>query len=82
MQQFHGQIALLQNEMERWRNEKYIVLFAADGNERIVALERTLQDYDITSLRGEPKEPGIYLVDANLSQNVLNHIQKLNQVIM
>lgn len=77
MQQFHGQIALLQNEMERWRNEKYIVLFAADGNERIVALERTLQDYDITSLRGEPKEPGIYLVDANLSAGFELPLQRI-----
>lgn len=35
MQQFHGQISLLQNEIERWMQENFTVLFIADGKERV-----------------------------------------------
>ena len=67
MQQFHGQIALLQNEVERWKHEKYTVLFLANGMERVDSLAKTLEDYQITSLLGEPNGPGIYLMNAHLS---------------
>ena len=30
MQQFHGQIALLQNEIERWKHEKFTVVFTVN----------------------------------------------------
>ncbi len=40
MQQFHGQIALLQNEIERWKHEKFTVLFTANGKERIKQMQR------------------------------------------
>ena len=77
MQQFHGQIALLQNEIERWKHEKFTVVFTADGEERIAALEKTLEDYKIQSVRGMPTGAGIYLEDANLSAGFELPLQKI-----
>ena len=77
MQQFHGQIALLQNEIERWKHEKFTVVFTADGEERIAALEKTLEDYKIQSVRGVPTGAGIYLEDANLSAGFELPLQKI-----
>ena len=77
MQHFHGQISLLQNELERWKHEKFTVVFTADGEERIVALEKTLEDYKISSVRGIPNGSGIYLADVNLSAGFELPLQKI-----
>ena len=77
MQQFHGQIALLQNEVERWMHEKYTVIFMANGEERVKALETTLQEYHIHAVIGEPKQSGIYIADANLSAGFELPLQRL-----
>ena len=77
MQQFHGQIALLQNEIERWKHEKFTVLFMANDAERVDSLAKTLEDYHINSLQGEPNGPGIYLVNAQLSSGFELPLQKL-----
>jgi len=67
MQQFHGQMALLQNEVERWKNEKFIVLFVGDSGERLKKIQGTLEDYNIQSIIGNPKDAGIYLVEGLLT---------------
>ena len=77
MQQFHGQIALLQNEVERWTVEKFTVLIVADGTDRLKKIQSTLEDYNIHSLFGTPNEPGIYLVDGVLSTGFELPLQRI-----
>lgn len=77
MQQFHGQISLLQNEIERWSQEKFTVLFVADGNERLKKLQGLLEEYNIHSLLGTPQDPGIYLVDGVLTSGFELPLQKI-----
>ena len=77
MQQFHGQIALLQNEIERWMNEKFTVLFVADGEERIKKLQSILDEYNIHSLLGTPTGSGIYLVSGTLAAGFELPLQKI-----
>ncbi|MFL0506324.1 transcription-repair coupling factor [Ureibacillus sp. 179-F W5.1 NHS] len=77
MQQFHGQISLLQNEIERWTQEKFTVLFVADGKERIKKLQSMLEEYNIHSLLGAPTEPGIYLVDGVLTSGFELPLQRI-----
>lgn len=77
MQQFHGQIALLQNEVERWRQEKYTVLFVAEGEERLNKIQGMLEDYNIPSVIGIPKDAGIYLVDGVLSAGFELPLQRI-----
>ncbi|MEK4227903.1 transcription-repair coupling factor [Solibacillus sp. FSL H8-0538] len=77
MQQFHGQIALLQNEMERWKNERFTVLFTATGADRLKSMQTMLQDYEIHANLGMPSEAGIYLVDATLSAGFELPLQKI-----
>lgn len=77
MQQFHGQISLLQNEIERWKQDQFTVLFVADGSERLKKLQGLLEEYNIHSLLGTPQEPGIYLVDGVLSSGFELPLQKI-----
>lgn len=67
MQQFHGQIALLQNEVARWEKEKFTVLFAANGAERLQQMQRMLESYHIEGQIGIPNGAGVFLIDAVLS---------------
>ncbi|WP_341321985.1 transcription-repair coupling factor [Solibacillus sp. FSL H8-0523] len=67
MQQFHGQIALLQNEIARWQAEKFVVLFTADSEERMKAIQNLMDDYHIQATIGYADAPGIYIVNAALS---------------
>ncbi len=77
MQQFHGQIALLQNEVERWKNEKFTVLFIGNSQERLKKIQSTLEDYNIQSVVGTPKESGIYLVEGLLTSGFELPLQRL-----
>lgn len=77
MQHFHGQIALLQNEVERWKHEKYTVLFLADGDKRIEALEKTLNDYHIEANVGTPSGQGLFIVDGQLSAGFELPLQRI-----
>nr|WP_255731557.1 transcription-repair coupling factor [Solibacillus sp. MA9] len=67
MQQFHGQIALLQNEIARWTQEKFSVLFTADSTERMKAIQNLMEDYHIQATIGYANAPGVYIVNAALS---------------
>ena len=77
MQQFHGQIALLQNEIERWSHEKFVVLFTAQTDERIKAMQNLLEDYHIPATIGYSDGPGVYLVKAALSAGFELPLQKI-----
>lgn len=69
MQQFHGQMSFLKNEMERWRDSRYNVFLVADGQERMEKVQSILQDYGMEAdLSGEPSETGgVFLLDGELS---------------
>jgi transcription-repair coupling factor (superfamily II helicase) len=69
MQQFHGQMNLLKNEMERWRQGHFNVFIVADGKERMQKVQSILEDYDMQSaLSGKPSEAGgIIVIDGDLS---------------
>ncbi|WP_018924731.1 transcription-repair coupling factor [Salsuginibacillus kocurii] len=45
MQQFHGQMPVLQNEMERWMKGNYRVVFIAADESRAKRLQNVLHDY-------------------------------------
>lgn len=77
MQQFHGQIALLQSELERWAHEKFTVLFTAHGQERQIAIQRMLEEYNIHAQLGFSEKPGVYLVDTQLTSGFELPLQKL-----
>ncbi|MFY3791152.1 transcription-repair coupling factor [Ureibacillus sp. MALMAid1270] len=77
MQQFHGQMALLQNEVERWKNEKFTVLFIGNSQERLKKIQSTLEDYNIQSVIGMPNEAGIYLVEGLLNSGFELPLQRI-----
>ncbi|HET7522192.1 MAG TPA: transcription-repair coupling factor [Bacillales bacterium] len=47
MQNFHGQMPVLQNEMKRWQSAGYAVVFLAVNRERARRLGNVLSDYGI-----------------------------------
>ncbi len=51
MQQFHGQMNLVKNEMERWNQADYSVVILAADEERAERIERVLDDYDMVAHR-------------------------------
>ena len=70
MQQFHGQMHFLKNEMDRWREGHFNVFLIADGKERMEKVQSILQDYDMeATLSGEPscRRRSIHIIDGDLS---------------
>ncbi|KGX85482.1 transcription-repair coupling factor [Pontibacillus litoralis] len=53
MQQFHGQMNLLQNEMQRWQKGNYSVIITAPTKERAEKVQSVLEDYDIEAVLSE-----------------------------
>lgn len=47
MQNFHGQLHVLKNEMERWKKNDFAVVFMAVNEERAKRLKNVLADYGI-----------------------------------
>ncbi|WP_100332739.1 transcription-repair coupling factor [Bacillus xiapuensis] len=47
MQNFHGQMNVLQTEVERWKKLGMTVVFLGETKERLKKIGRTLQDYEI-----------------------------------
>lgn len=76
MQQFHGQISILQSEVERWKREKFTVLFVADGD-RIEKIKNMLEDYKIDVGIGQPTGEGIFLVDGQLNAGFELPLQRI-----
>ncbi|WP_243299341.1 transcription-repair coupling factor [Bacillus litorisediminis] len=50
MQQFHGQMNLLKQELARWEKSGFTVLFTGATQDRVKKLERVLEDYEIDSM--------------------------------
>lgn len=69
MQEFHGQMHLLQNEMERWRHGKVNVFILADGKERMAKVQAILRDYDMhAQINAKPSSDGVIsIIDGDLS---------------
>ncbi|KGX90079.1 transcription-repair coupling factor [Pontibacillus halophilus JSM 076056 = DSM 19796] len=53
MQQFHGQMNLLQSEMQRWTKGNYSVLIVAPNEERAEKVKSVLEDYDMEAVISE-----------------------------
>ncbi|MBB6451532.1 transcription-repair coupling factor (superfamily II helicase) [Geomicrobium halophilum] len=51
MQQFHGQMPVLQGEMDRWVKGNFAVVFITSDEERGRRLKNILQDYDMDAER-------------------------------
>ncbi|MFT8363591.1 MAG: transcription-repair coupling factor [Sporolactobacillus sp.] len=47
MQSFHGQIAMLKSETDRWLKSDYAIVFLASDKERALRMEQVLHDYQI-----------------------------------
>lgn len=77
MQQFHGQMALLQNEIERWQMGKFTILIIAREKERITRVQQMLEEYDIHATIGDPTEPGIYILDGSISSGFELPLQRM-----
>ena len=69
MQQFHGQMNLLKNEIDRWQQGHFNVFIIADGDERMQKVQAILQDYEMAAnLNGKTTEAGtITVIDGDLS---------------
>lgn len=60
MQEFHGQMHLLKNEMERWKQGKYNIFVVVDGEERIQEVQSILGDYEMeATVNGKPSDEGV-----------------------
>ena len=70
MQNFHGQMHLLKNEIERFTQGKFRLFILADGKERIQKIHAVLEDYEISSRIGASEEdmitPGVFIVEGDL----------------
>ncbi|EZH64402.1 transcription-repair coupling factor [Bacillaceae bacterium JMAK1] len=70
MQQFHGQMPVLQNEVERWTKANFTIVFIASDEDRVKRLKGILQDYDIEATpisRDEQLDQGkAYIVQGDL----------------
>ena len=49
MQEFFSQLPLLKDEIERWIRQKYTVILVAQSQERQLAMQQILQDFDINT---------------------------------
>uniref|UniRef100_UPI0020BF40D7 hypothetical protein n=1 Tax=Bacillus thuringiensis TaxID=1428 RepID=UPI0020BF40D7 len=77
MQRFHGQMSLIQTEVERWLLGKFTVLIVARDKERVKWVQHMLGEYDIHTAIGEPTESGIFIVDGGLSSGFELPMQRL-----
>ena len=70
MQNFHGQMHLLKNEVERFTQGKFRVIILADGKDRVQKVHEVLEDYEIVSKIGasaeDLKNSGIFIVEGDL----------------
>lgn len=53
MQQFHGQMNLLQNEMDRWQKGDFSVIILAPNQSRMEKIQSVLEDYQMSTLISE-----------------------------
>ncbi|WP_391206172.1 transcription-repair coupling factor [Psychrobacillus sp. L4] len=81
MQNFHGQMHLLKNELERLTNGKFRVVILADGKDRAQKIHTVLEDYEIVSKIGASGEDlqksGIFIVDGDLEAGFELPLQRI-----
>ena len=81
MQNFHGQMNVLKNELDRWKKSNYAIVFLGVNEERTKKLEQVLEDYEInaTILReGESLVSGkILIMEGDLQTGFELPMQKL-----
>lgn len=79
MQQFHGQMDLLKNEIERWQQGKFNVFILVDGIERVHKVQSILEDYQMKVTIGSSAsdEGGVFIVDGRLSDGFELPLQKM-----
>ncbi|MCR6104757.1 transcription-repair coupling factor [Salipaludibacillus agaradhaerens] len=58
MQNFHGQLHLLKNEVDRWKDADYSIVFLCSGEERAERMKSVLEDYEIeAAIVSKEQEP-------------------------
>ncbi|WJQ07221.1 transcription-repair coupling factor [Geobacillus stearothermophilus] len=81
MQNFHGQMALLQSEVERWKKANYAVVFLAPDAERAKRLQSVLEDYGVDAAPLPPEAALLYgkcqLLEGDLNTGFELPLQKL-----
>ncbi|MBO1910827.1 hypothetical protein J4G37_39295, partial [Microvirga sp. 3-52] len=79
MQQFHGQMHLLKNEMDRWQEGRYRVFLIADGTERMQKVQSILKDYDMEADLSESSSSSgrVQIIDGDLSAGFELPLQRI-----
>ncbi|TQR04608.1 transcription-repair coupling factor [Psychrobacillus soli] len=81
MQNFHGQMHLLKNEIERFTQGKFRVVILADGQDRVQKIHTVLEDYEIVSKIGastaDLQKPGIFVVEGDLEAGFELPLQRI-----
>ncbi|MBA2176996.1 transcription-repair coupling factor [Halobacillus locisalis] len=62
MQQFHGQMNLLKNEMDRWNKQDFSVLILAPDNQRAEKIQTVLEDYEMEAVIAKESSVSLPLV--------------------
>lgn len=70
MQQFHGQMNLLKNEMQRWKKGNFSVFIVAPNKKRMEKVQSVLEDYGMEAMAGnqeiEPPFPVPAVIEGNI----------------
>ena len=70
MQEFHGQMNLLKNELDRWKKNKYTIVMLGESDERTFKIENILEDYKmegkIVSSIEQIKSGEVYIMKGEL----------------
>ncbi len=81
MQNFHGQMHLLKNEVDRFTQGKFRVIIFADGKDRVQKVHEVLEDYEIVSKIGaeaeDLKNSGIFILDGDLDTGFELPLQRI-----
>ena len=62
MQQFHGQMNLLKNEMDRWIKQDFSVLILAPDDQRAEKIQSVLEDYEMEAVIAKESSISLPLV--------------------
>ncbi|WFA05380.1 transcription-repair coupling factor [Bacillus sp. HSf4] len=81
MQNFHGQMNVLKNEIERFRKSKYTTVFLGDSQERVDKLASVLSDYEIEAAQADRNtglaQGQIYVMEGSLQSGFELPLMKL-----
>ena len=77
MQHFHGQIDLLQSEINRWQASNFTVIFMTDVKERTGILQDMLEEHGVKVQIGTPTGAGIFILSGHLTSGFELPMQKI-----